>query len=423
MNAETDVDLDSFFIPQDKIEKEEEEPFSLGGVKRRARRYVARGIETIAGLPGDIVQTIRGVSQILPGESPNPEDETFVKRGARELLESLPGSAEFKASNVEQYPDVEPQSEFEEVEDEIVEDFSALALPTKGRIPFARSLGLSLIGNIGKKTIKDLGLGSGAQEATKMGLMLFSGMFGKGRGVNNYIKNLYKEAAKMAPKDARIYYPRDTLKNITREISKGSMNDAKEPIATLIEELKFKSPGGKMSLADAIQFDKDIGRAIGKAGSDKTKRGLLKQLKKAHSGPLNEYAQENPSWGELYKEAKQAYKGIETSQTVKNYIYRNMNLKNFTYASALLGFGGQYLPGSAGEKIGAVAGTAALLYSGAVAKRLATNPALRRYYANVVQASLNENKAMLARSMKGLNRVAKKEFEENPFPIFDIEED
>ena len=416
MNAQND-DLDSFFISVEENEKEVPLSESL---KRRGRRYVARGVESIAGLPGDLVQTIRGLSS---SEEIDESQDNFAKRGARSLLEALPGSAEFRASNAEQYPELEPESQFEELEDEIVGDLAVLALPVKGKIPFARALGLSMAGNLGKEVVKEMGFSEGPQEATKMGLMLFSGMFGKGRGVNKHISNLYKEAESFVPEGARLKYPVNKLKNVEKIIGKGALTDAKQAVGDIVEEIKFKSPGGLMKVEEAIQFDKDINRAIGKAGADKTKSGYLKQLKKAHVESLNEYAKENPSWGENYKQAQQAYKGIETSQNVKNYIKRNMNLKNFTYATALLGLGGQYLPGSAGEKIGAIGSTAALLYAGTVAKRLATNPALRKYYGNVMQASLSNNKAMLSRNMAGLNRVAKKEFEDNPFPIFDSEED
>lgn len=397
--------------------------FDAQSLKRRGRRYIARGIESIAGLPGDIIQTIRSISS--PEERDQNKDN-FVKRAGRSLLESLPGSEELRARTAELYPELEPKDNFEEVEDEVVGDFATLALPVKGKIPFARSLGLSVIGNLGKEAMKNLGFEEATQEATKLGLMLFSGMFGKGRGVNNYIRNLYKEAEKFAPQDARISYPSKKLENVEKLISKGSLNDAKEPVANLIQEIKFKSPGGSMSVEDAVQFDHDINRAIAKSGADRTKKGYLKQLKKAHMEALGEYAKENPSWGENYYAAQQAYKGIETSQAVQNYIRRNMNLKNFAYASALLGLGHQYLPGSAGEKLGSIGTTAGLLYGATVARRLATNPALRRYYANVLKASLSENKAMLARNLKGLDRVAKKDFEERPdemFETIEFEED
>lgn len=420
--AESSDDLDSFFVSAEEVEKPQERSF-LEGVDRRASRYIQRGAESILGLPGDVVQLVRGLAQKLPGGIEPEENFNFVQRGGRRLLESLPGSAELRARSSEVRPGLEPESEFEDVEDEVVSDFAALALPVKGKIPFARALGLSMAGNMGKQVVKELGFSEGTQEATKMGLMLFSGMFGKGRGINNHIKNLYKKANNYVPEGAKFKYPTSKLNNFERMLKKGTMDESKLASMNILEDIKAKSPNGIMKVEEAIQFDKDINRAIGKSFNDKAKRGYLKQLKSAHSEALDTYAKENPTWGESWKEAKQAYQGIATSQDIQNFVKRNANLKNISHSAILLGLEEAAIPGHALEKLGALGLTASTMYAGEVAKRIAKNPALRRYYANVINASLSENKAMLTRNLAGLERVAKKEFEKNPLPIFDIEED
>jgi len=396
---------------------------AVSGLSRRAERYGQRSAESIAGLPGDIYQTFRAVAQALPGgQEPEEEELNFIQNWVKSGLEALPGSEELRARSAELFPELEPESSAEETEDEIVSDFAVLALPVKGRIPFARAMGISLVANLGKQTVKAMGMGEGAQEMTKLGTMLFAGMFGKGRGINSHIKNLYQSAERFIPEGAAFRYPSKKLNAVESILKKGSMNDAKRSVMSLVEDIKAKSPNGIMTVEEAIQFDKDINREIAKSARDKTKQGLLKQLKGAHTEALDVYATENPSFGETYKEAKQAYQGIAKSVDIQNYIRSNANLKNLAHAGILLGLEESVIPGRTIEKLGALGATASTLYAAEVAKRVSTNPALRRYYANVINASLSQNKAMLARNLAGLERAAKKEFKENPLPIFDIDE-
>lgn len=422
--VDTEDDLIKDFVSFDDVQNQKERGFLQNQV-RRAERYLQRGSETIFGLPGDVVQLLRSGAQKLPGGITAEEDLNFIERGGRKLLEALPGSAELRARSAEYLPDLEPESESEEIEDELVSDFAALALPVKGKIPFARALGVSVAGNAGKQAMKQMGFDENAQDLTKMGMMLFSGMFGRGRGINKYISNLYKEAESFVPEGAKMAYPTKKINSVENILKKGTLNDAKQGALSIVEDIKAKSPQGMMAVDEAVQFDKDINRAIAKAqrAGDKSKAGYLKQVKGAHASSMDEYAKQNPSWGDNWNKAKQAYAGIAQSENIKEYIKSNANLKNASHAAILLGIGETAIPGMYLEKAGVAGGAAATRYAAEVAKRLAKNPALRQYYQNVMTASLGENKAMLARNLAGLERTAKKEFENNPFPIFEFDEE
>jgi len=400
-------------------QSEQRTPFQK--FQRTGARALQRGTEALAGLPGDVVQLIKGVSGALPGGVTPEEDLNILQRGARRAVEALPTSASMRERAREEKPELEPESRFEAITDEVVSDFATLAIPVKGKIPFARSLGLSMVGNLGKEAVKDLGVSERGQEATKIGLMLFSGMFGKGRGVNKHINNLYKESETLVPEGANFRYPTNKLSNVEKIAKKGALTESKVPTLKLIEEIKAKSPSGIMTVEEAIQFDKDINKQIMRAGADKTKKGLLKQLKGAHTEALNTYAKENPAWAAKFKEAKQAYAGIAQSEKLQNFIKRNANLSNFAHGSLMLGLQELAIPGKAGAKLATVGGTASILYAAEIAKRLVTNPALRKYYGNVVKASLSENKAALIKNLAGLEREAKKELEKNPIDIETIE--
>lgn len=422
MVEEESIDLDEAFVPLNEP-PEPEESFFEEQVLRRGERYLQRGAESILGIPGDIVQLVRGISGKLPGGITPEEDLNFVQKYGRRALEALPGSEELRARGAEIKPHLEPRTEKEDIEDEVVADFAALALPIKGKVPFVRALGLSVLGNAGKQAMKEMGFGEGAQETTKLGMILFGGMFGKGRGVKSHINNLYKEANSFIPKGAKLNYGTKNLSKYKNQLLKGGIDDSKTKALEILTDIEGKLSKGVLPVDEAIAFDKRINRAISKTGGDKAQKGWLDQLKKVHSEGLDDYAKQNPSWGENWKEAKQAYAGIAKSENIKDYVRKNANLKNLTYAAAALGMEESFIPGHALQKLGGLGTAATALYTKEMAKRLAKNPALRRYYQNVLTASLSENKAMLARNLAGLERVAQKEFENNPLPEFSFEEE
>jgi len=410
-------ELDIFDVWEPQIAESQPEEESWGEwVKRRAQRYALRGGEAILGLPGDIAQSARSIAQAAPGGLDPEEKGSFVKRGARQLLEALPGSEELRAMSAERFPGLEPQGEFEDIEDEFVGDAAVLMIPTKGRIPFLRSLGISFAGNATKQAIKKLGGPEMLQEGGKMGAMIFSSMFGRGRGVKKAIEREYSQANQFVPKGDTFKYPDKKLNKARKILSKGAMNDAKSEAMGFVEQIDSKLANGMMTVEDAVQFDQDIGRAVRKAGKDKAKKFNLMQVHDANRNALDAYAKENPSWGKHYNDAKMMFAGIAQSENMKKFLRKHTNLKNLTYSAALLGMEETVLPGGLKIKLGALGATGATYFAREVAKRIAKNPPLRRYYQNVLNAAISENKAMLSRNLKGLERVAKKEFEDNPMP-------
>lgn len=395
---------------------------------RQIQRPLQRTGEVLFGAPGEIMNMLGGINDILEGGRKPEEALTWMQKYGRRFAEMFPDISELRARSAEVRPELEPESDVEQREDEFVQDVVTLFGPNmfgKGQAlsKFGRALGTAAFGNLAAEGAKQLGVGETGQNITKMGAMLFSGMFGKGRGINTLIKNKYNQAAKAVPKGTKFQYNIDNLNKLEKSLQKGTINEAKEPVLKIIEDIRRKSPDGRMLVEEGVQFDKDINKALGRARGDKTLKGNLKQLKKTHNSSLENYAKENPTWGESWNEARELYKGIATSEDIQGYIRKNANLKNASYASLMLGMGGTYLPGGMLAKLGTAGGGAATLYASEIAKRLATNPALRRYYINVVNASLNENKGNLLRNLAGLNRTAKKEFENNPFPEFEISEE
>jgi len=397
-------------------------------IQRQTGRGLQRTGEVLYGMPGDLINAVRQLNNIIEGGRKPEEELNWLQKYGRKFAEAVPTSADLRARSAEVRPELEPETQTEDIVDEVWSDTVSLFAPNIGGKGTAlgklgRAMGISMAANSGKEVVKAFGGGDNAQELAKMGTMLFTSMFGKGRGINTKISQLYKKAKGSVPEGEKFIYNTSKLNQLEKVLKKGSVDSSKEPVLKIIEEIKSKTPEGKMLVDEGVEFDKSINRAISRSFNDKSLRGNLKQLKKAHAGSLENYAKENPEWAESWKEAKEMYQGIAKSQDIQNYLKKNANLKNISHASLVLGMGGAALPGPTAAKLGTAGGVAASIYMSEIAKRLATNPALRRYYGNVINAALSENKGSLLRNLNGLERVAKKEFQENPFPDFEISEE
>ena len=420
-NEELDFAKHVLGTEQQDVEVAPQESTTLQQVDRMLARGITRGSETLLGLPGTVVQQVRSLAQALPSGIVPEEELNFAQKAVRNLVEGLPSIEELRARSAEKLPQFEPESTGEEIQDELITDVASLAHPLLGGMGLLKSIGAAALGQSGKQAIKAAGGGPIAQEITKLGGMVFTGLFGAGRGVNTHINRLYQQANRFLPAGARVPYPTNRLTTIAQELGTGAMNTAKTEAAGLIGEINAKLVNGEMTMQEAIQFDRDINRSLRGAHNDPAKRRYLLQIHNAHQEALGRYAAQNPTWGAFYNEAKQAYAGIATSANVQNFIRRNTNLKNLSHAGLLLGLEETFVPGSPMAKLAVTGVLGTGTYIAELGRRITTNPALRRYYQNVIQASLTENRAMLARNLSGLERAAKEEFEKHPLPEYDVD--
>lgn len=388
-------------------------PESLGG--RSTERGLQRFSEVTLGFPGDVVQFARTLGEGKPAEGRN-----FLQRAIGSALEQLPTSEELRARSAEKRPELEPVSEEEELFDETVEDVAAIKNPLIKGPGIASTIGIVVAGQLAKQGIKAIGGEEKAQAAGKFGAQILASLFKKGRGVQTRIRNLYKNARNSIPEGELIQYPVKEAERLLTTLEKGvetpSKSAAIKPLKTIVEKAK----NGTIEASEAVQLDQDLNELISKA--DKKTKGKLLQIKKINNHPLEEYGNKNKEFGDNYFEAKQAYQGIATSVDIQNFVKKNANLKNLAHAALFVGAEETLLPGSTALKLGSLGAGAASLYTYEIARRLNKNPALRRYYSNVITAALSENVPMLKRNLENLDRVAKKELQDDPLPLFDFEE-
>lgn len=409
--------------------------------KRQILRTGARIGETLVGLPGDVRDVVKmGGGWLLDkargfiGKDPLNEEQKTLTPGIFDLVgnlvESLPTSENLKENITRKYTGeyLEPSNEYERFSDNVASDFAALALPVKGKIPFARSLGQSIIANSGGEVAKEFG-GDKAEAYTKLGLLFGMGLAsgGKKGGVKKYINGLYNEMESTIPEGAQVSTKQlsKELDQIEAILKKGDPGaSSKQPAFKKIDSLKNKIKSGEIDVDELVQFNKDINESIYSLGELKRGQNQLYNIREAVHDTLGQYGKQNPDFMKSWKNANEAYAATETSRKVGNWIRKNVSVKDYIYAATALGLEGiQFgLPATL-STIGAGAALGSTAYTAEVMKRIAKSPALRKYYTNVVTNSLKNNKAGLTRAMKQLNSGLENSFKEEPFETVSFEEE
>jgi len=384
-------------------------------VRRGSGRTLARGIEALAGLPGDI----RDFAFSLVGKGaekigiPSPPEEVMkLAQLAMGPLGQVPSSQEIRESVTQGLTGdyLEPRSGGEELYDEIVGDAATLMLPIKGKIPFARALGLSIGSNLGKESLKTMGATENQAQLGKLGMMFLLGSVGRG-SARKYANNLFREAIESIPEDARVGgkgFITQVDKFITN-LEKGGMSPQKTPAYRLAKNLqeKLRKGGGEIPADELPAFRKSINdfRFNREAGLTDQGRFYLDRFDDVLNKELLEYGKQNPAFLKQYRDANTAISGFKQSNKVARYISKNFDINGLKPETLVL-LGLHLNNPSLLAKIGGGIGVAK---SAQMIKRMTTNPVLRKHYENVIRDSLKENKAGMIRNLKLLNKELEKE--------------
>ena len=421
----------------------------IAGMDEDTRRHIARtGArvgETLVGLPGDIREVAKFAGEWLGdkargmiGKEPLTDEQKAymreeMKPGEWDLLgrltESLPTSSDLRENVTRNYTGewLEPQNKMEAFADDVAQDFAALAIPVKGKIPFARALGTSLVANSGAEVAGAFG-GEDAKNYTKLGLLFAGGMIGQNKGgIKKYINGLYDDMRAEVPEGARISASNleKRLSAIKKRLMKGDPGDAsKQEAFKKIQAIEDKVKGGFIDVDEVLALTESTNESIFSKTNLWRKENELFNVRKALHDTTKEFGAENPSFLSKWKDANQAYAATETSRKVGNWVKQNIKPKDYIYAASALGAEG-FLAGApaAAMTAGGAAGLGATAFSAEVMKRIAQSPALRRYYTNTVNSALKQNKASFAKNIKLLNDGLAKDFQETPFETIDFSEE
>lgn len=405
------MEWEYFNEPVAQSQHQQPQPQSWGMPKPDAGRTIARAGarvgESLAGLPGDIANTALGLGNLASGGYIPTYEDVQGK-----FPVSLPTSHQIKKGFTEKLTGdyLKPKNKGEEFFDEFVGDLATLALPIKGKVPFARALktagAAAGAGFLGDQVGGDTGKG-----LAKTGTLLFSGLAGGRKKLESSMKDAYKSAdisLKDNPKFNGV-----PLRNEVHKLSKwaesGIGTPEKEFIGSKAQDIKNLISKGKISVKDAWEAKKDVNSLISNKETPKKAIGQLELLSGKLSGILEQYGKkDNPLFLQAYQVGEDIFQGIHKRSSVNKFLQDNLNMdKLLTNGVA------KFLMGSGIYKAGGIPAVAATGAAGLGTKEavkafefIKNSKQAQHYYKNIMKGALEKNAATVARNVSGLNKAA-----------------
>jgi len=395
---------------------------SLGSnIGRQIGRGTARVAETALGAPrafGDFLEGLVPEKAIKAGA-----EKVGLGQGVENLLENtkrfspyklFPKSEDIRENITKNLfgKKLEPQNEWERKADDLVSDFTALALPFPGmKLKFLKPALLALGGTAVSEGIGQLGGSEKEKQYGKIGAIVLGSMINP-KGAENLAKGLYADARAARPADAKIAANKlsNSVDAFEKQLIKGDPNTpSKSKSFSLIKNIKSKIKNGEIDVEELEQFKRDINEARSslyddfksdKVGRKSAKRNL-DTVSKYIDNTLTEYGKTNPEWEAAYRPANEVYGAIAQSKKTRNWMFRNAKIIGFPTLAAELGL---YASGGIGAALGGAALGAGALGSGELIARIMKSPTLRKYYTNAVTGALKEDAVLVHENLKKLSQ-------------------
>lgn len=406
-----------------KYEVKIPEESALGYIARSAARTGARLGETILGLPGDIREGLKGLA-ISGMNLISPESaQVFREQEQQPKLFSLPTSSDIRQKTAELTGGyTEPRTSGETKADEFLTDFALLALPVKGKIPFARAIGTDIAGHLAKEGIEKFGAGTTSQDITKLGTFFLAGLITPGKTAKTFANNLYKQRDALIPPGADVDATNFTrnLQNLKTKLQKGVPGSKENAVLKYVDELLTKSAGGRIEIEELTNVKRQINERISELVQEgtlkrKDARQLFKPLGRSVEDAIELYgSQSNAPFLKAHKQANEVWGAIEESGKVSNMVgnlLKGHHLKTpigtlFTGGgAAALGGAIYHHPSLAGPIIGASAIGYGANKTVELMNRIRKSPTLRKYYQGVIAESLRGNSAATLKNLQNLDKA------------------
>jgi len=398
-----------------KYEVSVPEESTLGSIVRGGARVASRIGETIVGLPRDFRELAGGLgikaAEAITGEEAKNTRDRFKNE---KVLSSSSDIRKELAERTGGY--TEPQNPREELSDEFFTDLALLALPVKGKIPFARALGTDIAGHLVKEGVAKFGAGETAQDLSKLGTFFLTGLITPGSTAKTFTDKLYKQRDALVPAGADVDATalRKGLEPLKIHLEKGVPGTKEKAVLGPIDTLLNKTVGGRIEIDELLaakrQINEKIGEVISKEGiKPKDAKQAFKPLGRKIEEALELYGnQSNPEFLKLHKRANEAFGAIEESKKVTQFLNNKVPqgkklVAGLLFESAALGVPATIkTAGGIGAAYGAAKGMELML-------RINQSPVLRKYYLGVVKNSLSGNAAAVSKNLHALDQMLKKE--------------
>lgn len=381
-------------------------------IERNQARLLSRGIETVAGLPGDIQSLISSMT-------------------GHEFETQFPTSEKLQEKS-EEYSQgyTKAKGEHEQRADDLMKSVAAFALPGGSGYSLARNIGIPIAGELVKEGIKKSAPGKEkSAEFAKIGTMLMLDLMGnriaKG-GARDLASKLFQESEAMVPEGTMMPAANfeKSLNTLEKTLKKGGSAPSTQAAISKIDELKSLVNNGKIDASDLLQARKRINEVILKEGGfdftvpKEIKKRIthnLNDVKRSVINGLEEYgATQNPEFLKLNQQANEVYSALENSNKISNFIQSNFGDKFSSVGAKLLfntaGVGGLGTAAYVAPATTAIAaGSVPLYLTFKVLNRVKNSPTLRKHYFDIVNSSLKGNAGQMTKSMHLLDKELSKD--------------
>lgn len=450
-NAEVKIapnDFYSAYSPFDVAEKMQQtgDDGWWDATLRNVTRTGSRMVETVLGLPGDIVQFTKFIGEKLP-QPPKllQRDPNFVQKWGRQALEQLPTQKSLQGHS-ENWTDgyTAPQGPWEERSDEVFKTVSGLLtgggggtvaqgatqLPRWGQqiAKIGRFLGMAVASESAKEGVKLYG-GSEAQgEIAKLGSLFLLGLtlprLTGEANPENYLRSIYNERDALIPQGTMVTPTglEHNLQNyINRTLRYGGPTPEKTQVGNILQQFLDRLSGRAVPMDELLEMYRDVNRnrAAVMAATDLDKAGVRTARRywgqaadifnEAIEGYLAPISQDALT---LHRAGNSGWASLAQSRKASNYIMDKIKGVPLKTGVATLFGGGVFYPATALKTLGGAAVGAGALKSGEMAYRFLTNPTLRHYYNQVMMNAIRENGLETIKAIVQLDKHYQKELKD-----------
>lgn len=374
---------------------------SLGNIARTIGGSVARGAESILGIPGDIASTILGGANYLSGNR---------IPGAEGALKYIPSSGNLRElTKYATGKTLEPQNSGEQFVQDLASDFATFALPVKGKLPIKSAAIKSLLGNAASFLTKSLGGGSLGSTGAKVGTVLAYNLAGGRKALDSVMKQSYEQAENLAgaakenAKDLS-----NSINTLTKNLKTGIKTPGKAFVLDHVKGIDKAIKGGKIAVKDAWNLKREVNELIRDKETPQTAQKFLGKIRESLNKVLSTYGKTNTQFGDAFHKAEDIYRGLNQASDISKNIQKavgsdfvkNPNVKALLYGAIFKSPG--LLP-AATAGLGAGLGIQSAIKG---IELLKNSSEARKYYKNILLAAAREDASLIQKNVKKLDNLA-----------------
>jgi hypothetical protein len=403
---------------EDHIDKE---------IERHTARLTSRGLEQVAGAPGNIRDLAYAIKDIFKNtkefkqleKNGVKEPESFKKieeaipvgKTVSNLLGYLPTSKQLKKFSEEKSQGyTSPKDENERIGDEVFERLVSSALPGQGPRNIWRNVATPIVSVLGKEAVKYMGGGDKSQALTDLGLNIAVPlMSGNAPQLN---RNLWKDLRQNIPNvNVNTNQLLQKARDLEAKIAKGLGSRSETQATTTLNRLIKKLERGQISADELMASNISLNEIVGDPELFGRGAPLFAEIRGIIQDGMEKVGQQAPDWYKQWQHANEVHGAIANSNHIANVIRKHSEPMVSEGARAIF-----HAAAHGTAKAAATIPPVYAIYKGVqVFERMAHSPVLMQYYTNILKNALRGNFNAMSENIQKLDDAFLKEEKKESF--------